>query len=95
MKDFIDDYVYILITYDGCVAICGGENFKKHMLEVTPCFENELKEIFESDEKTLDDLNSLMAKMQAHIVCCPRDIYENGWRKPYEIGFNQILKENR
>ena len=51
MKNLPNDFIYILITLGGCVAINGAENFKKHLFEVCPAIESELKIWFESDEK--------------------------------------------
>lgn len=60
MKNLPNDFIYILITLGGCVAINGAENFKKHLFEVCPAIESELKIWFESDEKELRKLNELL-----------------------------------
>lgn len=98
MKYLPNNFIYILVTLNGCTAIKGAENLKNHLLDVCPCIKDELEFLFESDEKEFDDLNSLLrsAFKTIFIVACPQKIYQERWRQaPYEIGFNQNLKENR
>lgn len=95
MKNLPSDFIYILITLNGCTAINGAENFKKHLFKVCPAIESELKIWFESDEKEFKKLNELLDnKFHAFVVVIPRGWYETkSWKKPFEIGFERNLDD--